>query len=159
MGMDCFNAVGIIVKYKEGEGIDYVLEIGEEGSLDLRKDRTLFDGVSTTKELIARFNDGFSDPWDEGIDFNANIENWDEGTYKKFLTKLRKKAIADISYVCLFADEAFANGERRYSWAKYEFDGIEKSPKFSTDVVFIKEPKYYIACTMGLEKVKELIEG
>ena len=85
MGMDAFNAVGIIVKYKKGKGADYVLEMVDEKSLDLRTDRTLFDGVSTTEELIARFNDGFSDPLDEGDDFNTNVEDWDEGAYKKFM--------------------------------------------------------------------------
>lgn len=159
MEKEIFNTLGIIVKYKEGKGIDYVLEMGETYSLCLRPEKTLFDGVSTTKELIARFNDGFSDPWDEGRDFNANIENWDDGTYKKFITKLKKKDITDIGYVCLFVDEAFTNGERRYSWAKYEFNGIENNPKFSMDIVFTKEPEYYISCINGLKYVKELIGG
>lgn len=159
MGMDAFNAVGIIVKYKKGKGADYVLEMVDEKSLDLRTDRTLFDGVSTTEELIARFNDGFSDPLDEGDDFNTNVEDWDEGAYKKFISSLRKKAISGISYVCLFTDKAFDFNDRKYAWAKFEFNGSGNSPKFSTDIDIMKEPKYYDSYDAGLKHVKELIEG
>ena len=156
MGMS-FNAVGIIVKYKKGKGIDYVLEMGDENSLDLRTDKTLFDGVSTTEELIARFYDCFSDPWDEGSDFEANIEDWDEGAYKKFITNLRKKAISDFSYVCLFTDKAFDFNDRKYEWAKFEFDGTGNSSKFSTDIDIMKEPPYYDSYDAGLKHIKELI--
>lgn len=154
-----FNAVGIIVKYKTGKGADYVLEMGDENSLDLRTYQTLFDGVSTTEELIARFNDGFSDPWDEGGDFNTNVEDWDEGAYKKFISSLRKKAISGISYVCLFTDKAFDFNDRKYAWAKFEFNGNGNSPKFSTAIDIMKEPPYYDSYDAGLKHVKELIEG
>ena len=145
MGMT-FDAVGIIVKYTKGKGADYVLEMGDENSLDLRTDRTLFDGVSSTEELIARFNDGFSDPWDEGA-------------YKKFISSLRKKAISGISYVCLFTDKAFDFNDRKYAWAKFEFDGNGNSPKFSTAIDIMKEPPYYDSYDAGLKHVKELVEG
>ena len=150
------NSVGIIVNYGSNKLLKFAFPLDNEESIDVVFGKDVFENVSSTDDVIKRFNDAFEDPWNEGRSFEDFVEWFDyNGLYEKFINSLKSIEFDDINYIGIFNDNALYPDKRQFYWAKYTF---RPERKRKSNSAIITEPAGYSVKSKGLSFITKVIK-